>query len=231
MHSLNSRLFALGIAAAASLSLAGCFESKTKVIEVGEDVGLPSKAFCTTLGNKKIEQIPEPEKVPNGGVIYRLGGDPAQFAFKKINKNLYLGQVEHQGKYKFGYLWRDDKKLRTLAFPPQITEGTRKSAENAGLTLSPQADGFQELAGKQADLQRFLISTNTDNLISVSECSFEKPADWDPPLIGQVRKNMSREEVMSMQEQPSAATIYASVISAWLASTHDLSGKALDRSA
>ncbi|MBD2746136.1 hypothetical protein IC232_05415 [Microvirga sp. BT688] len=198
MHPLNSRLLALGIAVAASLSLAGCFESKTKAIEVGEDVGFPSKAFCTTLGKKKIEQLPAPEIEPNGGVIYRSDGKPNKFAFKKVNKNLYLAQEETQGKYRFGYLWRDDKKLRTLVFPPQITEGTRKSVENAGLTLSPQADGFQELVGKQADLQRFLLSPNIDNLVAFSECSFDKPADWDPPLIGQVRKNMSREEVMSL---------------------------------
>jgi hypothetical protein len=198
MRFLNSRLLALGFTAAASLSLAGCFESKTKVIQVGEDVGLPSKAFCTTMGKKQIEQLPTPEKAANGGTIYRQANQLDQVALKKINKNLFLAQLENHGKFKFGYLWRDDRRLRILAFPLQMTEGTRKSVEDAGITLSPQPDGFQGLTGKQADLERFLLSPNTDSLVAFSECTFEKPADWDPPLIGQVRKNMSRDEVMSL---------------------------------
>jgi hypothetical protein len=201
MHFLNSRLLALGLATAASLSLGGCFQSKTRVIEVGDDVGLPSKAFCTTFGEKELTQLPVPEKASNGGTIYREPQKPGQYALKKINKNLYLAQAEAPGKFRFGYVWRDDKKLRILTFPLQMTEGTRQAAEDAGLTLSPSSDGFQDLTGKQADLERFLLSPKTDSLTAVTECSFEKPADWDPPLIGQVRKNMSREEVMS---QPGA---------------------------
>ncbi|WP_262030583.1 hypothetical protein [Microvirga sp. Mcv34] len=201
MHFTNARVLALAVVGAASLSLAGCFQSKTKVIELGEDAGLPSKAFCTTLGKKQIEQLPTPEKAQNGGIIYRQANKTDQVALKKINKNLYLAQLETQGKFQFSYLWRDDKRLRILAFPLQMTEGTRRSAEDAGLTLSPQPNGFQELAGKHEDLERFLLSPKTDSLTAFSECTFEKPADWDPPLVGQVRKNMSREEAMS---QPGA---------------------------
>jgi hypothetical protein len=67
MHFLNSRLLALGLATAASLSLGGCFQSKTRVIEVGDDVGLPSKAFCTTFGEKELTQLPVPERLPMAG--------------------------------------------------------------------------------------------------------------------------------------------------------------------
>ncbi|WP_262267318.1 MULTISPECIES: hypothetical protein [Microvirga] len=201
MHLTKTRLFALVTVCAASLSLAGCFESKTKVIENGDEVGLPSKAFCTMMGKKELAMLPVPEKVSNGGTVYRDPQRPDQYLFKKINKNLYLAQIEAQGRFRFGYLWRDDKKLRVLIFPLQMTEGTRQAAEDAGLTVSPSPNGFQDLTGKQADLERFLLSPKTDGLTAVTECSFEKPADWDPPLIGQVRKNMSREEVMA---QPGA---------------------------
>jgi hypothetical protein len=189
---------ALGLAAAASLSLAGCFQSKTKVIEVGDDAGLPSKAFCITMGNKELAQLPKPERASNGGTVYRDPQKPAPYVLKKINKNLYLAQVEVQGKFRYGYLWRDDKRFRLLTFPLQMTEGTRQSAEDAGLTISSSPDGYRDLTGKQADLERFLLTPEIDSLTAVTECSFEKPADWGPPLIGQIRKNFTREDVLSM---------------------------------
>ncbi|WP_114947634.1 hypothetical protein [Microvirga calopogonii] len=192
----KTRLFALVSVGAASLSLAGCFQSKTKAIEVGEELGVTGKAYCTTFGSQKVEQLPVPEKVPGGGVVYRVGD--GVFTFKKINRNLYLAQTEAKGIYKFGYVYIDAKKLRTLAYPPQMTEGTRRSIEAAGLTVNPGSDGFQDLAGKPADLQRFLLSPNVDSLAAFSDCSFEKPTNWGPPLIGQIRKNFTRDDVLSM---------------------------------
>ncbi|EIM29856.1 hypothetical protein [Microvirga lotononidis] len=194
-------LFGLGTVLAASVALSGCYMTSDPVVQKGDAMPWGDNAVCTLDGKNYALDFTKPEKDAAGGTVYKRNGE--EYTFKRIEDDLYLVQLKGKGGYRYGYLFNQGQKgTRILSFPQEPGQGLANLAREADVMLSRSKtiEGWTEMdARKPTDIEKFLTSVKIGDLKPAGECSFTKAPAKDAVILGPLRRNMLRDDVLALK--------------------------------
>lgn len=176
--------------------LAGCYQSKTSVIEDGLALPFGDVASCRINGKTVSADFSKPVKTAAGGVIYRVGNEV--LAFKRISDTLYLTQLATGGVHKFGYLLKNGDAVDVLSLKPEAAADPSNQSRAANILFKPAADDWTEMVGDRAEIEAFLMGAKLGSMRSAGECKFRKAVPADAPITKLLRLSTTREQALKI---------------------------------